>query len=365
MKSTAPNTTLTSVFATVIPSVAIQRIPFSAEMFSASAQLTESRLRHPALPWGEKIATRAGYGAALVALADKHLRVVAMDVEVSNSTHSDQFAHVHPGRYFEMFIAEQLVAAAVGFSVRRYLPFASTFAAFFSRSFDFIRMAAVSGANICLVSSHSGVEIGADGPSQMGLEDLSMMRTIHGSTVFYPSDATSTVALVTECSTAQRNSLPTHHSRRISSPLRRQGGLPRGSGSKVLRSTDNALVTLIGAGVTVHHCLAAADLLLAGGIATRVIDVYSVKPIDHRTVLTAAHDIDGRLVIVEDHRPEGGLGSAVLDHTTLLYAGNSAGADDVAGLEAAADAVVQTAHGPMDVYLVAAPDADVAGTCCP
>ena len=142
------------------------------------------------------MATRKAYGDALAALGARP-DVVAMDGEVSNSTFADEFAQAHPERYFEMYIAEQqLVAAAVGFSVRGYRPFASTFAAFFSRAYDFIRMAAVSQASICLVGSHAGVEIGADGPSQMALEDLAMLRAVHGSTVLYPSDATSTAALV-------------------------------------------------------------------------------------------------------------------------------------------------------------------------
>ena len=146
---------------------------------------------------GDQVATRKAYGDALVDLGAENPRVVALDGEVSNSTHADEFAKAYPGRYFEMFIAEQqLVAAAVGLSVRHYVPFASTFAAFFTRAYDFIRMAAISQANVRLSGSHSGVEIGADGPSQMALEDLAMMRAVHGSTVLYPSDATSTAALV-------------------------------------------------------------------------------------------------------------------------------------------------------------------------
>ena len=151
----------------------------------------------PRYTLGDKVATRTAYGAALVALGAANPRIVVLDGEVSNSTGAAEFTHQFPDRYFEMFIAEQqLVASAVGFSVRHYIPFASTFAAFLTRAHDFIRMAAVSQANICLVGSHAGVEIGADGPSQMALEDLAMMRSIHGATVLYPSDATSTAALV-------------------------------------------------------------------------------------------------------------------------------------------------------------------------
>ena len=239
--------------------------------------------------------------------------VVAMDGEVSNSTFADEFARAHPRRYFEMYIAEQqLVAAAVGFSVRGYRPFASTFAAFFSRAYDFIRMAAISQASICLVGSHAGVEIGADGPSQMALEDLAMLRAVHGSTVLYPSDATSTAALVQAM--ADLTGIAYMRTTRGAYPVLYDAGesFPVG-GSKVLRSADDDQVTLIGAGVTLHGCLAAADQLKEEGISARVIDLYSVKPIDTATLTAAATATRGRLVLVEDHHPEGGLGSAVLD----------------------------------------------------
>src|SRR5919201_4004842 len=146
---------------------------------------------------GQKVATRKAYGDALVALGARDPRVVALDGEVNNSTYAEEFAKAYPDRYFEMFIAEQqMVAAATGLAVRGYRPFASTFAAFLTRAYDFIRMGSVSGVDVRLVGSHAGVEIGADGPSQMGLEDLAMFRAVHGSTVLYPADATSTVALV-------------------------------------------------------------------------------------------------------------------------------------------------------------------------
>lgn len=270
----------------------------------------------PSLPGytcGERIPTRKAYGDALLTLGRINPRVVALDGEVSNSTHADEFAKAYPGRYFEMFIAEQqMVAAAVGLSVRHYIPFASTFAAFLTRAHDFIRMAAISQANLRLVGSHAGVEIGADGPSQMALEDLAMMRAVHGSTVLYPSDATSTAALT----------LAMADTRGISYLRTTRGGYPvlygpgesfPVGGSKVLRSSDADRVTLIGAGVTVHQCLAAADQLAADGIQTRVIDLYSVKPVDAATLAAAARATQGRLVVAEDHHPEGGLGSAVAD----------------------------------------------------
>jgi transketolase len=268
---------------------------------------------------GEKVATRKAYGDALVALGARDDRVVALDGEVSNSTFADEFEQAFPERYFEMFIAEQqLLAAATGLAVRGYLAFASTFAAFFTRAYDFIRMGAISGVDLRLAGSHSGVEIGADGPSQMALEDLAMMRAVHGSTVLYPSDGTSTAALVDAMAgTAGISYLRTT---RGSFP----GLYPPGEefpvgGSKTLRSGPNDQVTLIGAGATLHEALQAAGILQGEGIAARVIDLYSVKPVDTATLAAAAEATGGRIVVAEDHHPEGGLGSAVAD--ALLAAG--------------------------------------------
>jgi transketolase len=269
----------------------------------------------PTYSTGEKVATRRAYGQALAAIGARP-DVVAMDGEVSNSTYADQFAHQYPERYFEMYIAEQqLIAAAVGFSARGFTPFASTFAAFLTRAYDFIRMAAISKANIRLCGSHAGVEIGADGPSQMALEDLAMLRAVHGSTVLYPSDATSAAALVAAMADLQGVSYM--RTTRGAYPVLYDAGeqFPVG-GAKVLRSTAHDQVTLIGAGVTLHECLAAADQLQADGVAARVIDLYSVKPIDAGTLTAAAAATGGRIVISEDHHPEGGLGSAVLDALT-------------------------------------------------
>ncbi|MFJ9729630.1 transketolase [Streptomyces sp. NPDC101209] len=282
---------------------------------SGASSVTNSKPDQP-LPvfrCGEKVPTRKAYGDALRALGRINPRVVALDSEVSNSTHTDEFAKAYPDRYFEMFIAEQqMVAAAVGLSVRHYIPFASTFAAFLTRAHDFIRMAAISQANLRLIGSHAGVEIGADGPSQMALEDLAMMRAVHGSTVLYPSDATSTVALT--LAMAETKGISYLRTTRGSYPVLYESGetFPVG-GSKVLRCSDADQVTLIGAGVTVHHCLAAADQLAANGIQARVIDLYSVKPVDTSTLVAAAHATHGRIVISEDHHPEGGLGAAVAD----------------------------------------------------
>jgi transketolase len=246
---------------------------------------------------------------------------VALDGEVSNSTYANEFAHAYPDRYFEMFIAEQqLVAAATGLNVRGYRTFASTFAAFFTRAYDFIRMGSISGVDLRLAGSHAGVEIGADGPSQMGLEDLAMLRAVHGSTVLYPSDAVSAAALVEAMASTPgisymrttRGAYPVLYPNCETFPI---GGL------KVLRSSDRDDVTLIGAGVTLHECLRAADLLEEQQIYPRVIDCYSVKPIDSDTLTAAANATSDRLVVAEDHHPEGGLGSAVADN--LLAAGSS------------------------------------------
>ncbi|HEX6520445.1 MAG TPA: transketolase [Streptosporangiaceae bacterium] len=260
---------------------------------------------------GEKVATRKAYGDALVALGARDPKVVALDGEVKNSTYAMEFASAHPDRYFEMYIAEQqMVASATGLAVRGYKPFASTFAAFFTRAYDFIRMGAISGVALRLAGSHAGVEIGADGPSQMALEDLAMMRAVHGSTVLYPSDATSAVALVEAMAATAgisylrttRGSYPVLYPSDEAFPV---------GGSKVLRSSGNDEVTLIGAGITLHACLRAAEVLGEDGIRARVIDCYSVKPIDAVTLAAAADATSGRIVVAEDHHPEGGLGSAV------------------------------------------------------
>jgi transketolase len=280
---------------------------------SAAAEHAEVKL--PAYDRGDKVATRKAYGEALAALGARP-DVVAMDGEVSNSTFASLFAQAHPGRYFEMFIAEQqMVAAAVGMGVRGYRPFASTFAAFLTRAHDFIRMAAISRASICLCGSHAGVEIGADGPSQMALEDLAMMRAVHGSTVLYPGDATSTAALVRAM--ADLDGVSYIRTTRGGYPVLYDSGesFPVG-GSKVLRSSGDDQVTLIGAGITLHACLDAASRLAGEGISARVIDLYSVKPADTATLTEAAAATGGRLVIAEDHHPEGGLGAAVLDALT-------------------------------------------------
>jgi transketolase len=238
--------------------------------------------------------------------------VVALDGEVSNSTHSDMFAKAHPDRYFEMFIAEQqMVAAAVGFQARGWTPYASTFAAFLSRAYDFIRMAAISRANLRLSGSHAGVSIGADGPSQMALEDMAALRAVRGSTVLHPSDANQTARLV--AAMADRTGISYLRTLRGATTVRTAPEEDvRIGGSRVVRSSSDDHITLVACGVTVDEAVAAAETLAAEGIRARVVDCYSIKPIDAVTLRRAASDMRA-LVTVEDHWAEGGLGDAVLD----------------------------------------------------
>jgi transketolase len=268
---------------------------------------------------GDPVPTRKAYGQALEWLGDTRPDVVALDGEVSNSTYSELFRDAHPDRYFEMYIAEQqMVATAVAMQRRGWKPFASTFAAFLTRAYDFIRMAAVSRADLRLCGSHAGVSIGEDGPSQMGLEDLAAFRAVHSSTVLYPSDANQAVRLVELMADLDGIAyLRTH-----------RGGLPviyapddefQIGGSRTVREGDD--VTLVGAGVTLHEAVEAAERLARqDGVEARVIDLYSVKPADVDTLARAAAET-GAIVTVEDHWPEGGLGDAVLG--ALAEAGES------------------------------------------
>ncbi len=278
----------------------------------AQADTSTAHVGRPTYEVGAKVATRQAYGEGIVAIGGTDPRVVVLDAEVSNSTHADLFKKAFPDRFFEMFIAEQqMVAAATGLSARGYKPFASTFAAFLTRAFDFIRMGAVSGADLRLSGSHAGVEIGPDGPSQMALEDLAMIRAVHGSTVLYPSDATSTVALV--AAMAETSGISYMRTTRGAYPVLygSHETFPVG-GSKTVRSSTDDAVTLIGAGVTLHESLAAADQLGHDGVSARVIDCYSIKPIDDAAIADAAAATDGKIVVAEDHHPEGGLGAAVI-----------------------------------------------------
>lgn len=273
---------------------------------------TAQPLQLPTYKEGESVATRKAYGDALKALGAARPDVVVLDGEVSNSTHADEFAKAYPDRYFEMFIAEQqMVAAAVGLQVRQYKPYASSFAAFFSRAYDFVRVAAISRANIKLVGSHAGVSIGEDGPSQMALEDIASLRAVWSSTILYPCDGNQTAKLVAEM--ADRDGIAYLRTTRMKTPVIYSSDeqFPIG-GSKVLRSSDQDQVTVIGAGITLHEALKAYDQLKKESITLRVIDLYSIKPLDAETLFHAAQDTNGNLIVVEDHWIEGGLGSAVL-----------------------------------------------------
>jgi transketolase len=267
-------------------------------------------------PIGDQEATRKAYGDALVALGAGRPDVVVLDAEVSNSTHSDEFKKAYPGRFFEMFISEQqLIGAAIGLAVLGKVVFASTFAAFFTRAYDQIRMAAVSGASIRLCGSHAGVSIGEDGPSQMGLEDLAMMRAVFDSTVFYPCDANQTVRLVELM--AHQGGISYLRTTRGKTPVIYGPDEPFAvGGSKVVRQSENDRATVVAAGITLHEALKAYDVLKGDGVLVRVIDSYSVKPIDRDTLHRAAREAGNRFVVVEDHWPEGGLGDAVLDAFT-------------------------------------------------
>jgi transketolase len=270
-----------------------------------------AELELPRYALGDEVATRKAYGDALAQLGSADGGVVALDGEVSNSTYAEIFAAAHPERFFEMYIAEQqMVAAAVGLQVRGWKPFASTFAAFFTRAYDFIRMAAVSRATMALSGSHAGVSIGEDGPSQMALEDLAMMRAVGGSTVLYPCDANQTAKLV--AAMGELEGISYLRTTRSATPVvyGPDEDFPVG-GSRVLRESDEDEVTIVGAGITVVEALAAAEALAGEGISARVVDCYSVKPIDAEGLREAA-SATGAVVTAEDHWPEGGLGEAVL-----------------------------------------------------
>src|SRR6266699_1123349 len=246
------------------------------------------------------------YGEALAALGKARGNVVAMDGEVSNSTFAEIFRDAIPERYFEMYIAEeQLIATAVGMQVTGWRPFASTFAAFISRAYDFVRMSAISRANYCLSGSHAGVSIGEDGPSQMALEDIAALRAVYGSTVLHPCDGNQTAQLGAEM--ADREGIVYLRTLRPNTPVIYDADDEfEIGGSRTLREGDD--VALIAAGVTVHEALKAADALAADGVEARVIDLYSIKPLDEDTIRALAMPI----VTVEDHWAEGGLGEAVL-----------------------------------------------------
>jgi transketolase len=265
----------------------------------------------PSYTLGDQVATREAYGTAIARLGTNDERIVGLDADVGNSTFTETFEHQHPKRFFEAYIAEQLmVGASMGLAARGAIPFAATFAAFFSRASDFVRMAAIGHNNIKLAGSHAGVSIGEDGPSQMALEDLAMMRAQPNVAVLYPCDAVSTDRLVERM--AYHNGPAYMRTSRPKTPVIYGaddtfdiGGL------NVLREAGSDVATVIGAGVTVFEALEAHDLLGKQGITIRVIDLYSVQPIDTATLVRCARETKGRLITVEDHYVVGGIGDAV------------------------------------------------------
>jgi transketolase len=260
---------------------------------------------------GDKVATREAYGNALVRLGEADPRIVAMDGDTKNSTFSEKFYKKFPDRFVECFIAEQnMIGVALGFGVLGKIPFASTFAAFFTRAHDQIRMAGVSMGNLKLAGSHVGVSIGEDGGSQMGLEDLALMRALPGSVVLYPSDAVSAEKLVEEMVKAR--GIAFLRTSRPKTPIIYDNAeeFPVG-GAKVLKQTAGDKITVVAAGVTLFEALKAADTLAKDGTGITVIDAYSVKPLGKDVIRVAAQKTNNTVLTVEDHYPEGGLGDAV------------------------------------------------------
>ncbi len=265
----------------------------------------------PAYQLGDKVATREAFGSALARYGAVDPRLVALDGDTKNSTYSEKFLKLFPQRFVECFIAEQnMVGVATGFATRHKVPFASTFATFFTRAFDQIRVAGISRSNLKLVGSHVGVSIGEDGPSQMGLEDIAMMRAVAGSVVLYPSDAVAAEKLVAEM--AAHTGLAYLRTSRPKTPVlyANEEAFPIG-GAKILRQGENDRLTIVAAGVTLYEALRAADQLQREGIGVTVIDAYSVKPLAKEQIKNAAVRTRNLVLAVEDHYPEGGLGDAV------------------------------------------------------
>lgn len=309
--------------------------------------LTTKPLELPVYSTGERVATRTAFGEAVTALGRMRPDVVVLDGEVGDSTRAQYFQREHPDRFFEFYIAEQqLVAAAVAMQVRGWVPYAATFSAFLTRAYDFVRMAAASGADLCLVGSHAGVSIGQDGPSQMGLEDLAMFRALWRSTVLYPCDANQAAHLT--AAMADHAGIRYLRTTRGDTPVLygEEEAFPIG-GSKVLRSSPDDQVTIVGAGITVHEALSAAEQLADHGVSARVIDLYSVKPVDVVTLHQAAADT-GRIVTVEDHWPQGGLGDAVLDAFTQTTAFPRVAKLGVLALPGSATPEEQLQHAAID-----------------
>jgi transketolase len=282
----------------------------SASARSLPDQTAEFSVEPPYYEADQQVATRQAYGTSLANLGAANPAVVALDGDTKNSTYSQDFLKQHPERFFECFIAEQnMVGVAAGLSASGMIPFASTFACFLTRAYDQIRMAAISQANLKLCGSHAGVSIGEDGPSQMGLEDLAMMRAIAGSTVLYPSDAVCAERLVALA--AQTQGIVYIRTSRPKTPIlySEEEEFAIG-GSKVVKGSGEDQATIVAAGITLHEALKAYEELLQDNLKVRIIDLYSIKPLDETTLRKAARET-GTIITVEDHYPEGGLGDAV------------------------------------------------------
>jgi len=279
---------------------------------STAAPAAVGTMPAPSYKIGDSAATREAFGAALEAIGAVNQQVVALDADVKNSTYTEKFGKKFPDRFFESFIAEQnMLGAAAGLAACGKIPFVATFAAFFTRAYDFIRMAAISGSNIKLVGTHVGVSIGEDGPSQMGLEDIAMMAAQPGITVLYPSDATSTYRLV-EAAAAHKGMVYLRAGRPKSPVIYGADERFPIGGSKVVRHGQSDVLTIVAAGVTLFEALKAHDQLKSAGISVRVVDLYSIVPIDRTTLLDCARSTQGRILTVEDHYAHGGLGDSVL-----------------------------------------------------
>ncbi len=285
----------------------------SQKKLSLERVFRKESLRLPSYKVGESIATRKAYGEAIAALGGLDERIVVLDGETSNSTFAKVFREKVPERYFEMFIAEQnMVGVALGLARLGKIPFVSTFSAFFTRAFDQIRMSAISEGNIKFVGSHGGVSIGADGPSQMGLEDFSMFRTVFGSTVLCPADANSTAKLVRGM-VGSKGIIYLRTARPATEVIYEPSEEFKIGGSKVLKQSSKDCMTVVACGVTVLEAIHAADELLRKRVSVRVIDAYTLKPLDAKSIIKSVHETNNLVMIVEDHHLQGGLGDAVLE----------------------------------------------------
>lgn len=288
------------------------KVPEVSADVSDPQQCIGVEIPDPLYKFGDMVPTRKAYGKALADLGDECKSVVCLDAEVKNSTFTDIFEERHPDRFVQCFIAEQnMVSMGVGMERRGKIPFISTFASFFSRAYDQIRMAAIGNSSLRLVGSHAGISIGQDGPSQMGLEDIALMRALPGSVVLYPSDAISTHKLIGEMGEYNQG-ISYLRTTRMATPVLYDSSdnFPIG-GCKVVKQSESDDICLIGAGVTLHEALKAYKLLIGDSIVASVIDLYSIKPLDIQTIIDIANKSGKKVITIEDHYLESGLGQAI------------------------------------------------------